>query len=40
MDNWLTILSAVDDILSAAVAAATLVNAFVRVRRDSARKAK
>jgi hypothetical protein len=40
MDNWLAILRAVGGILSAAAAAATLINTFVCVRRDGNRKAK
>lgn len=40
MDNWLTILRAVDGILSAAAATATLINTLVRVRRNDGCKAK
>jgi hypothetical protein len=39
MDNWLTILRAVDGILSAAAATATLINTLGRVRHRGGRKA-
>jgi hypothetical protein len=40
MDNWLTILRAVDGILSTAAAMTMLINTLVCVRRDGGRKAK
>jgi hypothetical protein len=40
MDDWLIILRAVGGVLSAAAAAATLINTYACVRRDGGRKAK